>query len=62
MDGSKNKVFDKEYIFTIKDPFDEKHNPGRVKRGEWERVVQEFNIAYRCLERRNPEEIESLFC
>ena len=62
MDGLKDKEFDKEYIFTIKDPFDERHNPGRVKRGEWEKVIQEFNIAYKCLKTKNLEYIESLFC
>ena len=62
VDGSKDKVFDKEYIFTIKDPFDVKYNPGRVKIGKKDIVVEAFKIAYKCLKTRNPELIESLFC
>ena len=62
VDGSKNKKFDEEYMFTIKDPFDLKHNPGRVKKGEWNMVVQEFTFAYKCLSQKDLTVIESLFC
>ena len=34
VDGSKDKKFEEEFMFTMKDPFDERHNPGRVKKGE----------------------------
>lgn len=31
VDGTYDKDFDEECIFTIKDPFDKPHNPGRAK-------------------------------
>lgn len=30
VDGTKNKQFEEKVVFTIKDPFDEPHNPGRA--------------------------------
>lgn len=31
IDGSTEKEFENETVFTIKDPFDKPHNPGRAK-------------------------------
>lgn len=31
MDGTYDKEFDSDCVFTIKDPFDKPHNPGRAK-------------------------------
>lgn len=31
IDGTQDKNYEKEYVYTIKDPFDRLHNPGRVK-------------------------------
>ncbi len=31
IDGTFDKEFEEENIFTIKDPFDKPHNPGRAK-------------------------------
>ena len=46
VDGSKQKSFDKEYIFTMRDPFDNLHNPGRMKASETNTAMQKFRDAY----------------
>ena len=45
IDGSKQKLYDEDFIFTMKDPFDEKHNPGRVRSGEMNAILSKFEEA-----------------
>ena len=60
LDGSKKKVYDPEYIFTMKDPFDETHNPGRVKIAEFNNVMQKFNNASQSMKERTWESVRDL--
>lgn len=53
VDGSKKKAYDPEYIFTVKDPFDETHNPGRVKISEFNNIMQKFNDASQSMKEKN---------
>lgn len=45
MDGSKEKQFDNTCLFVIRDPFDEKHNPGRVQATHRDKVMKLFQNA-----------------
>ena len=46
VDQSTNKSVDPETVLTIKDPFDEPHNPGRLKIESKEFLIQKFKEAH----------------
>lgn len=41
---------DPNYIFTIKDPFDEMHNPGRARIQDKQKIMDTFEDAIRIVE------------
>lgn len=49
MDGSKDKEYESDYIFTIRDPFDLKHNPGRMQAKEKHIFTREVRKACEAL-------------
>lgn len=46
IDGTFEKEFDNETIFTIKDPFDKPHNPGRARVVNKQFIVDAFRNGY----------------
>ena len=46
VDHSIDKNVDKETALTIKDPFDEPHNPGRLKQESKDFLIQKFKEAH----------------
>lgn len=60
MDGLKGEP-DPNYLFTIRDPFDEKHNPGRVGISNKDAVIREFDIAISILKTKKHRDIENMF-
>lgn len=60
MDGIKREP-DESSLFTIKDPFDEMHNPGRVGTTYKNKTMQCFDTAVEVLKSKNVRNIESLF-
>jgi hypothetical protein len=61
VDQSIDRLVDAECAITIKDPFDEPHNPGRLKADSREFLVQKFKEAYDLLRSGKKEKIQSLF-
>lgn len=46
VDGTYDKEFDNDYVFTIKDPFDKPHNPGRAKATHQKFFMDKFREGY----------------
>jgi len=46
-----SRPVDSECVITIKDPFDEPHNPGRLKIEQSDFFKQKFKEAYTILEK-----------
>jgi hypothetical protein len=44
-----DKEFENENVFTIKDPFDKPHNPGRAKLVHKTFLVDQFKYGYNAL-------------
>lgn len=61
VDQSKDRKIDPECALTIKDPFDEPHNPGRLKAESKEFLIQRCREAYEILKSGKEERIRSLF-
>jgi hypothetical protein len=61
VDGSKEKNFEDETIFTIKDPFDKTHNPGRAKISFRPTLMDAFDEAVEVFTSKNKEQIKWLF-
>lgn len=61
VDQSIDRPIDTERALTIKDPFDEPHNPGRVKSDSREFLVAKFKEAYDLLKSGKKDRIEGLF-
>lgn len=62
VDGTFDKDFDNDCIFTIKDPFDKPHNPGRAKFINKTFIVDRFRDganAFRALERKSKKDDRS---
>lgn len=49
MDGTYDKDFENDYVFTIKDPFDKPHNPGRAKLVHKAFLVDRFKDGYHAM-------------
>ena len=49
VDGTYDKEFDNEYVFTIKDPFDKPHNPGRAKLVHKDFLLKNFKDGYNAI-------------
>lgn len=49
VDGTYDKQFDNENVFTIKDPFDKPHNPGRAKLVHKDFLLKNFKDGYNAL-------------
>lgn len=60
VDGSKKKEHEPEFIFTIRDPFDEMHNPGRVKIEQFRNVMNKFQNAWDVLNSKSLGSIRDL--
>ena len=45
----------------MRDPFDEKHNPGRVKHPEKNKIQNYFTDAYEAMKTKKMEFIQELF-
>jgi hypothetical protein len=61
VDQSIDRPVDPECAFTIKDPFDEPHNPGRLKADNRDFFVQKFKEAYELLRSNKEDKVRSLF-
>lgn len=46
VDQSREKAIDNDCVITIKDPFDEPHNPGRLKIEHKEFMILRFKEAH----------------
>lgn len=56
-----DKEIDKETAITIKDPFDQPHNPGRLRSESLSFLKQKFKEAYEILHQGKLERIKALF-
>lgn len=49
VDGTYDKEFENETVFTIKDPFDKPHNPGRAKLVTKDFFLDRFRDGYNAM-------------
>ncbi len=49
VDGNYDKEIDTETVFTIKDPFDKPHNPGRAKVAKKDGYIKHFIFGHDAL-------------
>lgn len=61
VDQTKDRSIDPETALTIKDPFDEPHNPGRLKAQSKEFLAQKCREAYEVLKAGKEDRVRALF-
>lgn len=61
VDGTQDKIFEQDYIYTIKDPFDKTHNPARVKNVEQRKILEIFATGFKELKSKDSKIISRMF-
>ena len=61
VDQSRDRNLDRDCAITIKDPFDQPHNPGRLRIEHKDFMIQKFKEAHEILSQNNLERVRELF-